>query len=86
MTPTIGAPESRQTKKESLCAFSALSAFARNSCFFLSTPRRPDVRLIRDAWPELPLSTVHRDLLEQAERIGCGALDNSSIIRVFESL
>ncbi len=34
---------------------------------------------------ELPLSQTHRDLLEQAESAGCGELDNSSIIKVYQA-
>jgi 3-hydroxyisobutyrate dehydrogenase-like beta-hydroxyacid dehydrogenase len=43
-----------------------------------------DVRLImegaRRAGMELPLSQAHAKLLERAESLGCGELDNSSII------
>ncbi|MGQ9589393.1 MAG: NAD(P)-dependent oxidoreductase [Planctomycetota bacterium] len=46
-----------------------------------------DVRLIleagREAGARLPLSELHRRLLEQAERAGLGALDNSAIAEVF---
>jgi 3-hydroxyisobutyrate dehydrogenase-like beta-hydroxyacid dehydrogenase len=46
-----------------------------------------DVRLILAAGERtgaaLPLSTVHRQLLEQAEAAGLGELDNSAILRVF---
>ena len=34
---------------------------------------------------ELPLSQTHRNLLEQAESVGCGELDNSSVIKVYQS-
>lgn len=34
----------------------------------------------------LPLSSLHRELLEQAEAAGLGELDNSAIIRAIESL
>ncbi len=47
-----------------------------------------DVRLILAAGArtgvELPLSSVHHELLELAEALGCGELDNSAIIRAFE--
>lgn len=49
-----------------------------------------DVRLILDsgarmgAW--LPLSQLHRDLLESAEANGFGALDNSAIIKAWHAL
>ena len=46
-----------------------------------------DVRLILAAGErcgaKLPLTTVHRALLEQAEAAGYGASDNSAIIQVF---
>jgi 3-hydroxyisobutyrate dehydrogenase-like beta-hydroxyacid dehydrogenase len=46
-----------------------------------------DVRLILAAaertGAELPLSVLHRELLERAEAAGCGELDNSAIIRAF---
>jgi 3-hydroxyisobutyrate dehydrogenase-like beta-hydroxyacid dehydrogenase len=46
-----------------------------------------DVRLMLEAAAEagakLPLSEQHRQLLEQAETAGLGALDNSAIIEVF---
>jgi 3-hydroxyisobutyrate dehydrogenase-like beta-hydroxyacid dehydrogenase len=46
-----------------------------------------DVRLMLEAAAEagakLPLSEQHRQLLEQAEAAGLGALDNSAIIEVF---
>jgi 3-hydroxyisobutyrate dehydrogenase-like beta-hydroxyacid dehydrogenase len=46
-----------------------------------------DVRLMLEAGAEtgarLPLSELHRQLLEQAEAAGLGALDNSAIIEVF---
>jgi len=48
-----------------------------------------DVRLILAAGArtgaELPLSSVHRELLELAETLGCGELDNSAILRAFEA-
>jgi 3-hydroxyisobutyrate dehydrogenase-like beta-hydroxyacid dehydrogenase len=34
----------------------------------------------------LPLTSTHRKLLESAEEIGCGPLDNSAIIQVYEQL
>jgi 3-hydroxyisobutyrate dehydrogenase-like beta-hydroxyacid dehydrogenase len=47
-----------------------------------------DVRIILDeanrAGQPLPLSTLHRQLLEQAEQLGCGELDNSAIIQAIE--
>lgn len=47
-----------------------------------------DVRLILDeasrSGQSLPLSTLHRELLEQAEAAGLGELDNSAIIRAIE--
>jgi 3-hydroxyisobutyrate dehydrogenase-like beta-hydroxyacid dehydrogenase len=47
-----------------------------------------DVRLIleyaKDAQTALPLSNIHRDLLEKAEAAGNGDLDNSSIIRAWQ--
>ena len=47
-----------------------------------------DVRLILAAGEtttaKLPLSTVHRDLLEAAEAAGFGAADNSAIIKSFQ--
>lgn len=49
-----------------------------------------DVRIILSeaqiAGMQLPLSTVHRDLLEMVENAGLGQLDNSAIIRVFDLL
>ena len=46
-----------------------------------------DVRLIVEAAEQCgaktPLSGLHRELLEEAVRIGLGDLDNSAIIRVF---
>jgi 3-hydroxyisobutyrate dehydrogenase-like beta-hydroxyacid dehydrogenase len=47
-----------------------------------------DVRLILDAAGEtpLPLSAAHRLILETAEAAGYGALDNSSLIRAWETL
>ena len=48
-----------------------------------------DVRIIlslaASSGLELPLSQTHRNLLEQAESAGCGELDNSSIIKVYQS-
>ncbi len=44
-----------------------------------------DVRLMLDAGISLPLTEAHRALLERAESLGCGALDNSAIIRAYES-
>jgi 3-hydroxyisobutyrate dehydrogenase-like beta-hydroxyacid dehydrogenase len=47
-----------------------------------------DVMLILDLAAQrgmsLPLTSTHRGLLEHAERIGCGDLDNSAIIRVYD--
>ncbi len=47
-----------------------------------------DVRLILKAPREngmtLPLSETHRQLLEKAETMGLGALDNSAIIKVLK--
>jgi 3-hydroxyisobutyrate dehydrogenase-like beta-hydroxyacid dehydrogenase len=47
-----------------------------------------DVRLILAAGEttraKLPLSTIHRDLLEAAEEAGFGAADNSAIIKSFQ--
>jgi 3-hydroxyisobutyrate dehydrogenase-like beta-hydroxyacid dehydrogenase len=47
-----------------------------------------DVRLTLEtaagAGQRLPLTETHRSLLERAEQLGLGALDNSAIIRVFE--
>jgi len=49
-----------------------------------------DVRLMlkaaAGAGTDLPLTQAHARLLELAERAGCGALDNSAIIRAFEHL
>jgi 3-hydroxyisobutyrate dehydrogenase-like beta-hydroxyacid dehydrogenase len=46
-----------------------------------------DVRLILEnaarTGANVPLSKLHRQLLEQAETLGCGELDNSAIIRAF---
>jgi 3-hydroxyisobutyrate dehydrogenase-like beta-hydroxyacid dehydrogenase len=48
-----------------------------------------DVRLIlecgRRAGARLPLSDVHRELLESAEAAGFGAADNSAIIKSFQA-
>jgi len=48
-----------------------------------------DVRLMLEsaasAGQRLPLSETHRDLLELAERLGFGALDNSAILRAIEA-
>jgi 3-hydroxyisobutyrate dehydrogenase-like beta-hydroxyacid dehydrogenase len=48
-----------------------------------------DVRLILAAAAarvqRLPLTETHRTLLELAESLGCGPLDNSSILRAWES-
>jgi 3-hydroxyisobutyrate dehydrogenase-like beta-hydroxyacid dehydrogenase len=47
-----------------------------------------DVRLIlraaAKAGTQLPLSRVHRELLEAAEAAGYGAMDNSAVIRAFD--
>jgi 3-hydroxyisobutyrate dehydrogenase-like beta-hydroxyacid dehydrogenase len=49
-----------------------------------------DVRLIlaeaERGGASLPMSTIHLELLEQAEAAGFGELDNSAIIRVIEDL
>lgn len=46
-----------------------------------------DVRLMLEAAAasdlQLPLSETHRDLLERAEALGCGEMDNSAIISAF---
>ncbi len=46
-----------------------------------------DVRLMLQAAEarglKLPLSEAHRALLERAEAMGCGELDNSAIIKAF---
>lgn len=48
-----------------------------------------DVRLMIEAaalaGQRLPLSETHRELLELAERLGLGALDNSAILRAIEA-
>jgi len=48
-----------------------------------------DVRLMLEAaaraGQRLPLSETHRELLELAERLGVGALDNSAILRAIEA-
>ncbi len=50
--------------------------------------KRADVRLIPAAAERLgapvPLSRVHRDLLEQAEAAGYGSADNTAVIKPFE--
>lgn len=44
-----------------------------------------DVRLMLSAAKtKLPLTEAHRELLERAESLGCGDLDNSAIIRAYE--
>lgn len=47
-----------------------------------------DVRLMLEAAEKagasVPLSEVHAELLQQAEAMGLGAMDNSAILRVFE--
>lgn len=43
-----------------------------------------DVRLILDSGVTLPLSQTHRQLLEQAEGMGLGELDNCAIIKVIQ--
>lgn len=44
-----------------------------------------DVRLMLAASSKpLPLSEAHRGLLEKAESLGCGGLDNCAIIRAYE--
>ncbi|MBX7210730.1 MAG: NAD(P)-dependent oxidoreductase [Verrucomicrobiaceae bacterium] len=44
-----------------------------------------DVRLMLAASAKkLPLSEAHRTLLERAESLGCGDLDNSAIIKAYE--
>jgi 3-hydroxyisobutyrate dehydrogenase-like beta-hydroxyacid dehydrogenase len=49
-----------------------------------------DVRLITAAAEQcgakVPLSEIHRELLEQAEAAGFGTLDNSAVIKAFELL
>jgi 3-hydroxyisobutyrate dehydrogenase-like beta-hydroxyacid dehydrogenase len=49
-----------------------------------------DVRLMLDAAARtgtpLPLSELHRELLERAERAGLGELDNSAVLEVFRLL
>ncbi len=46
-----------------------------------------DVRLIlelgRQHQQALPLSELHERILEQASNLGCGSLDNSSVIKVY---
>jgi 3-hydroxyisobutyrate dehydrogenase-like beta-hydroxyacid dehydrogenase len=48
-----------------------------------------DVRLILDAAAgraqRLPLTETHRALLELAESLGCGPLDNSAIVRAWQT-
>jgi 3-hydroxyisobutyrate dehydrogenase-like beta-hydroxyacid dehydrogenase len=44
-----------------------------------------DVRLILGSGAELPLSRVHRDLLEKAERMGYGEADNSAVMRAYDA-
>lgn len=44
-----------------------------------------DVRLILDNGVQLPLSEVHCRLLEQAEAMGWGELDNSAIIKAIQA-
>jgi 3-hydroxyisobutyrate dehydrogenase-like beta-hydroxyacid dehydrogenase len=44
-----------------------------------------DVRLILDSGVALPLSETHRQLLEQAERMGLGEVDNCAIIKAVEA-
>lgn len=48
-----------------------------------------DVRLMLAAaartGQRLPLSETHRELLERAEQLGLGALDNSAVIRAIEA-
>jgi len=48
-----------------------------------------DVRLILDAAARtggtLPLSEAHRQLLEKAEAAGCGELDNSAILKAYDT-
>ena len=43
-----------------------------------------DVRLILASGVTLPLSETHRQLLEQAETIGLGEVDNSAIIKAIQ--
>lgn len=43
-----------------------------------------DVRLMLASGTRLPLTEAHRALLERAEALGCGALDNSAIIKALE--
>ncbi len=44
-----------------------------------------DVRLILSSGVSLPLSETHRQLLEQAEQLGLGELDNSAIIQAIQA-
>jgi 3-hydroxyisobutyrate dehydrogenase-like beta-hydroxyacid dehydrogenase len=52
------------------------------------TQHLKDVRLILDeagrAGARVPLSAVHKGLLEAAEAAGCGGLDNSAIFRAYD--
>lgn len=43
-----------------------------------------DVRLILASGADLPLSRVHRELLETAERMGYGDADNCAVIRAYD--
>jgi 3-hydroxyisobutyrate dehydrogenase-like beta-hydroxyacid dehydrogenase len=43
-----------------------------------------DVRLMLASDADLPLSRVHAELLERAERMGYGAADNSAVIRAYD--
>jgi 3-hydroxyisobutyrate dehydrogenase-like beta-hydroxyacid dehydrogenase len=44
-----------------------------------------DVRLMLAATDKaLPLTRTHSELLEKAESLGCGDLDNSAIIKAYE--
>lgn len=46
-----------------------------------------DVRLMLGATPlALPLSETHRDLLEKAEALGYGDMDNSAVIKAFQEV
>lgn len=44
-----------------------------------------DVRLILESGVKLPLSATHRQLLEQAESLGWGELDNCAIIKAIQA-
>ena len=52
----------------------------------LATPegRPPDSRLRRAKGAKVPLSQVHRQLLERLEAAGYGEVDNSAIIMAYD--